>query len=406
MIASAGGSDDASESAATSKKPSPGEVLTRVERELRELWTTSASAAAAGGAGAASGISREPPRSRACTMNLVVVAGSTEIAQRYTSVVDEVTRSVPARAIIVALDPDSRVDSLEGDVTAVCSTNDATTLCSERVSLVARGSVCGRVGSAIEALSVPEMHTVLVWLGRVHVSDAVFQSVARDAQRVVLDTAYTSLTSLLHLARWAREAPGRPHVADLAWTRLAVWQEMCARFFDEPTLREHAQHVTRLEVRQASEPGARLGSEGALLLGWLATRLGWKPERVGGSLRFRRPDGALIAVDLGAVARPREVAPAALAAVSIEAELGGVALKGTIVRELASGLREDAPDADVLVWHLDAPVPSATEQRVRLRANRGARLLERTLHRAPFDPALDEAALFAEEALEDGVVCR
>ena len=125
MTASAGGRADASESAATSEKPSPGEVLTRVEKELRELWTTSASAATAGGSGGPSSVSREPPRSRACTMNLVVVAGSTEIAQRYTSVVDEVTRSVPARAIVVALDPDSRVDSLEGDVTAVCSTNTA-----------------------------------------------------------------------------------------------------------------------------------------------------------------------------------------------------------------------------------------------------------------------------------------
>jgi glucose-6-phosphate dehydrogenase assembly protein OpcA len=400
---STGAGADGTETAASTKRASPGEVLTRVERELRELWTSGAPSSPSPSPSPAT---RVPPRSRACTMNLVVVAGSTELAERYTSVVDEVTRSVPARAIVVALDPDARVDSLDGDVTAVCSTNDATTLCSERVSLVARGTVCGRVGSAIEALSVPEMPTVLVWLGRVHVSDAVFQSVAKDAQRVVLDTEYTSLASLLHLARWTREAPGRPHVADLAWTRLAVWQEMCARFFDEPSLRDHANNVTRLEVRQASEPGARLGSEGALLLGWLATRLGWKAERVGGSLRFRRPDGALIAVDLGAVARPPEVAPAALAAVSIEAEHAGVALKGTLVRELASGLREDAPDADVLVWHLDAPVPSATEQRVRLRANRGARLLERTLHRAPFDPALAEAALFAEEALEDGVVCR
>ncbi|MBL8606922.1 MAG: hypothetical protein JNL38_06365, partial [Myxococcales bacterium] len=73
-----------------SAETSASAVVGRLEKALRDVWQ-------------APDVERGsiPPRSRACTMNLVVVAGSTELAERYTPVVDEVTRSIPARSIIV-----------------------------------------------------------------------------------------------------------------------------------------------------------------------------------------------------------------------------------------------------------------------------------------------------------------
>jgi len=342
-------------------------VISRIEKELRDFWATPAAPG-------------EPPKTRVCTMNLIIVSGSREIADRYTHVVDEVTASIPARAIVVALEPEAPAATLEGEATAVCQVEGHGAVCSERVRLTATGSTCARVASAVEALRVPEIPTTLVWLGRVHVDDPVFVSLAADAQRVVLDTEYTSLGSL-------------------------IWQELCARFFDDPNMREHASKVTRLGLRQASEPGTRLGSEGALLLGWLATRLGWRLQRLGGATRFRRPDGGQVTMTLTAVPRPEEVAPSALAGVTIESEVNGAVTRGTIDRDLASGLPGESPDADVVVWKLEAPFPTATEQRVRLRDNRGARLLERTLHRPVSDPTLSESVAFAEPIVEDGLVC-
>jgi hypothetical protein len=369
-------------------------VIARIEKELLDIWAAPTKAG-------------EAPKSRVCTMNLVVVASSRELAERYTVVVDEVTSSVPVRAIVVALEPEAPVSAFEGGATAVCAVAPGSTgaLCSERLTLFARGSACARVGSAVEALCVPEMPTTVVWLERVHVDDPVFLSIASEAERVVLDTEFTSLSSLLKLARWARAEPGRPKVADLAWTRLSLWQELSARFFDAPNLRAHAHGITRLALKQASDPGERLGSEGALFLGWIATRLDWKIQRMGGALRFRRPDGGLVALSLTAVPRPKEVAPKALAYVGMEAEAGRVVAKGSIERDLVSGLAGQTADADVLAWRLDVQLPSATEQRVRLRANKGADLLVHTLHRPVNDPALMESIAFAEQLTEDGLVC-
>ncbi len=369
-------------------------VITRIERELRDIW---AKPVAPG----------KTPKTRVCTMNLVVIASSSEMADRYTSVVDEVTASIPGRAILVSLEPEAPAANLVGEVTAVSpSAGDAPgATYSERVRLSATGSTCARVTSAVDALCVPEIPTNLVWLGRVHVDDPVFLALANRSQRVLLDTEYTSLGSLMKLAAWARAGAERPAVADLAWTRLAVWQELCARFFDDPQMRDHAYGIERLALSQASEPGARLGSEGALLLGWLATRLGWRLQRLGGAVRFRRPDGGQVAVSLSAVARPSEVAPAALAALSLEARAAGVTAVGSIRRDLASGMEGQSADADMVLWKLDVPFPTATEQRVRLRDNKGAKLLVRTLHRPVNDPTLSEAVAFAEQVFEDGLIC-
>ena len=371
--------------------PPTSAILERLERELRDLWVPAPG---------------EPPKSRVCLMNLVVAVSSHEVADRYTTVVDEVTAALPSRAIIVALEADKPTRPLEGVVSAVCTRGEEGVVCSERIRLDASGSVCARVASAVEALLVPEIPTTLVWLGPVHVDDEAFTSMAESAHRVILDSEYTSAGSLLELERWSREraGEGRPAFADLAWTRIAPWQDLCARFFDDPRT-EYAAAITRVTLHQASETGARLGSEGALLLGWMATRLGWHAGRMGGALRMRRPDGYEVHVQVGAVRRPEGVAPAAIASVTVEAAVGDVALRGRIVRALASGveLAGKTPDADVLTWRLDLSGQPALEQRVRLRANKGARVLERTLHRPMADPVLVEAVRFAEHFFDDGV---
>ncbi len=369
--------------------PPTSAILARLEREVRELWR---------------GLPGEPPKSHVCMMNLVVAVTSRALADRYTPVVDEVTATLPSCAIIVALESTAPTRPLDGSAIAVYTPGQGGAICSERIRLDASGSVCARVASAVDALIAPEVPTTLVWLGPVHADDEVFTSLAGSAQRVILDSEYTSTASLLEVARWSRGEEGRPAFTDMAWTRIAPWQDLCARFFDDPRT-EHAATISRVTIHQASEAGAPLGSEGALLLGWLGNRLGWCPGRTGGDLRVRRADGQEVQVQVRAVPRPEGVAPLALASLTVESSTGGVALKGTIERELASGVQRagKTADADVLTWRLDVAGQAIIEQRVRLRANNGARVLERTLHRPMVDPVLVEAVHFAEHFVEGGL---
>lgn len=366
-------------------------VIAKLEKQLRDFWTDPTPGAL--------------PKSRVCTMNLEVVAGSRALLERYMPVVEEVTTSTPARAIMAAVLPHEPGDELTGEASAICSAESGKNVCVERIVLIARGNAAARAASAIEAFLVPEIPTVLVWLGRVHVDDPVFEDLANDANRIVLDSEHASLASMLHVAAWARKQPNAPLVADLAWTRIAIWQEMLARFFDEQSARQLAHHVVRVVVHQASEPKARLGPEAALLLGWLATRLSWKVSRLGGTLRLKRPDGVAVAIELGAVARPEGVAPNALASVTIEAEHDGQSLKGTIQRALGSGGGEDGStkDADSVAWTLSRDGEAKLAQQIRLANNKAARWLEETLHRPASDAAFTESVILAEQIVEDGL---
>jgi glucose-6-phosphate dehydrogenase assembly protein OpcA len=365
--------------------------IARLEKELRDIWT----------------VPNEPgtaPMSRVITMNLEVVAGTRDLLDRYTPVVDEVTASIPARAILASVEPDASPDGLEGEATAVCSNEGGRKVCSERIVLRARGGAAQRSASAIESFLVPEIPTALVWLGRVYVDDPVFQDLANDAQRILLDSEYSSIASVIHVAQWARRRNG-PAVSDLAWTRLASWHEMLARFFDETHVRALTSKVVKLRLVQASDPGARLGPEASLMFGWIATRLGWTTSHVGGALRFKRPDGGSVQVELRAVPRPEGVAPLTLAALGIEAVDGDLSLRGTIERELGSGTSSagGTPDSDVVVWRREISGGPMIEQRARLGANKAAKWLERTLHRQPHDPAFTESIAFAEQIVDDGL---
>jgi glucose-6-phosphate dehydrogenase assembly protein OpcA len=374
----------------------PGEVLERVERELQACWS---SPPATG----------ETPKTRARTRNLVVVAGTPELASRWASIIDEVLQTIPARAIVVGLDPDGG-DALEASAAAVYmpagSGSDA--VCSERVTLVVRGAVCTRLASCVETLRAADVPTTLVWLGRVHADDPAFAPLARDADKIILDAAQGSLASVAQVVRWAGARPANesPGVGDLAWTRLSAWQDLCARMFDEPLLRELPWGMTRVEIVQASPAGAPLGCEGGLLLGWLATRLGWKATSLGGKLRLLRRDPHRDVSPQGTVrallrADPAAKAPrSALLALQVEAKAGDLTMRGAITREPG--------DAPVAIWRREVQgrgEPERIEQRVRLGTSEPAPLLEETLRRARHDEALAASVTWADELRGEELAC-
>ena len=194
-------------------------------------------------------------------MNLVVVAASPELAEQWVPIVDDVRAGVPARAIVVGLDPDGGRRARGRDVSAVCTPAQrrrAGRVLRARHARRARRACAPASRAASRSLCLTDVPTTLVWLGRVHTDDPAFAPLAREAGRIVLDAAQGSLASLANVVYWARARRDaeRPGVADLAWTRLAPWQELCARMFDEPRLRALASRVTRLTLVQASDAGA------------------------------------------------------------------------------------------------------------------------------------------------------
>jgi glucose-6-phosphate dehydrogenase assembly protein OpcA len=92
------------------------------------------------------------------------------------------------------------------------------------------------------------------------------------------------------------EALGRTRCAlcDLNWTRLFHLRYAMAQIFDLPAARQRLDRLNRVEITHAG--GHRLTA--LQLLGWLASRLGWRLDQVDAAPVFRRRDGSSIAFAL------------------------------------------------------------------------------------------------------------
>jgi hypothetical protein len=170
--------------------------------------------------------------------------------------------------------------------------------------------------------------------------------------------------------------------------------------FDEPRLRELPSGISRIVIAQASTAGAALGIEGGLMLGWIATRLGLKAASLAGKLRLVRPnDQSRLRLQLRAEPAPQS-APGALRGLEIEASVGDLTVRGSIVCE--------TDDAEKALWRREVAhggERQRIEQRVLLRANEPSRLLERTLRRPRYDESLAESATWADELRDEEVAC-
>lgn len=354
----------------SSPRLTPRETLMQVEKRLRSLWEPKPG---------------EKAQARVCTANLVFVTTDETIAERYQSVIDEVIVNMPSRAILLVFTAIPMRDPLVADVSAVCGVGENAP-CSERVTIICASEMKRHAASIAESLRLSELPSTLIWLGKISASDPLFESLSANVERVIIDSEYSSIESAIELIGWSDTTGGDTAVSDLAWTRMAPWQELTARMFDDPKLEPFVRCIRSVEIWQAGT-GDALGAEPVFFLSWLATTLGWTRN----DANFSAPDGSLIQLRIERKPEAPAIAPLALLRIVLTAELDGVVLRGIVEHDEADGTW--APDR--LRWSLEVDLPSATNQVVPLGANKAARILERTLRRSPLDPAFIQAARFA-----------
>jgi glucose-6-phosphate dehydrogenase assembly protein OpcA len=187
-------------------------------------------------------------------------------------------------------------------------------VCRERLEIDMGPQHVPHVDTIVDALLIPELMTV-TWAPHGH-QDAV-DSLLHLSHVVLLDSVeepeiHAALSRVEHLADEA-------YVVDLAWLRSTPWRERISSTFDPPVWRDELGRISAVTVRHRPDSGAA----GLLLVGWLASRLGWEPSTMvaaNGSLtgkaRGRRQE-----VTLTLESDPRQSVPG-LAGVTIETASG------------------------------------------------------------------------------------
>src|SRR5437868_1734656 len=85
---------------------------------------------------------------------------------------------------------------------------------------------------------------------------------------------------LSRLAQIIRERPQLMSVSDLNWGRLTAWRTLIASFWDIPDYKSHLDKIDRITIEYDPPDIApdEIAPTALLILGWLASRLGWNLE--------------------------------------------------------------------------------------------------------------------------------
>lgn len=158
-------------------------------------------------------------------------------------------------------------------------------ICSEYITLTGTKSALNRIGDLVAALLIPDLPKFLWWKATPNPEHELFKRLIEAAQCIILDSSYFSdpeaeFTKIQDLV------DSGISVADLNWHRLLPWQELTAATFDPPERRTSLSQVDRIVIDYEQGNAA----QALLFLGWMASRLGWKPIElieIGGDYEIR-----------------------------------------------------------------------------------------------------------------------
>jgi glucose-6-phosphate dehydrogenase assembly protein OpcA len=141
-------------------------------------------------------------------------------------------------------------------------------LCHEEIVIDVGPQHLARLDTIVDPLVVSDIAT-LVWAPHGH-TEAV-DALLRLSQVVLVDSINEpdAATAVARAKKLAEEA----YVVDLAWLRSTPWRERIASTFDPLQWRAELRRIKGVTVRHRPDSS----TAGLLLLGWLASRLGWEP---------------------------------------------------------------------------------------------------------------------------------
>jgi glucose-6-phosphate dehydrogenase assembly protein OpcA len=187
-----------------------------------------------------------------------------------------------SRTIICAIEP--RRTQLDAWATVTGSGGHAPgelASCEERVTIDIGTQHLDRLETIVDPILVGELTTV-VWSPHGH-PEAV-DALLGLADAVLVDSL--DQPELGNALERASRLASQAYVVDLAWLRSTPWRERIAATFDPPAERRALWQISAVSVRY--RPDSAVAA--LLLIGWLASRLGWEPRALvghNGSLRGR-----------------------------------------------------------------------------------------------------------------------
>jgi glucose-6-phosphate dehydrogenase assembly protein OpcA len=214
------------------------------------------------------------PLVRASVANLVVVCRDRGSGQQALATVERLGPRAPSRCVVLIAEPPEGRQGVRAWARVVQRDQDAGHAVAWDEVVVQTNVSPRHLTAIVLPLLLPELPVFTLWWGTPPFAHEVFDELTSVSDRLVVDSAAFA-DPPADLARLAKAGPALPAaLSDCVWQRLTPWRELLAAPFGGPPLRESVERVRWLRV-DAVEPTA-----GLELVGWLASRLEWRLERV------------------------------------------------------------------------------------------------------------------------------
>jgi len=314
--------------------------------------------------------------SRTSVLTLVAYALDAAAAQRAGETIAALPEYHPSRTIVVLAQPSDAEPAIDARLSAHCHIAPGLEgqVCFEEVALTVKGRAAGHLHSVVLPLLVPDLPVYSWWSGDLPDDPHLLDDILEASDRFIVDStrfsdAQLGLPCLASLVQHTATA-----VCDLSWTRLNSSRQFIAQFFDAPGLRPYLDTLTAVDIEHVAGSAA----QALLLTGWLAARLGWRPEgKADHVYRLRSANGTVLAT-LAQKDRPSPHGePGSLLAVRLAA---GSEATFNIVRSAPQqvAIKAQAPEASL-------------ERTVRLAGGGEPEMLAAELEMPGHDPIYEEA---------------
>lgn len=338
---------------------------------------------------------------RANTLNLLAVAHSTAEADRVQDAIVRLSDYHPARAIILVADPGRRSSKGGLDVRVALLEQQAEkgrpAVRFECVSVHGDRSSASHLASIASPLLVPELPDFLWWPGDSLSIRTLFDALTDTVDRLIVDSAAVQPVAGLQALAALVERARTVKTSDFAWARLTSWRELIAQFFDHPAAQPCLDCLDDVTITYAARErdGVSGLSSALLLVGWLASRLGWEmtaPLAHAGA-------GWTARLHSGRRGKPREIALRLRSAHGPETDhcLGSVALVAH--GEAAGAFTVERTTPLALTTASETPTMPRVSRMVYARPRTDTELLGEELQIFGRDPIFEEALTYAARLL-------
>ncbi|MBV8244543.1 MAG: glucose-6-phosphate dehydrogenase assembly protein OpcA, partial [Candidatus Eremiobacteraeota bacterium] len=209
------------------------------------------------------------------TINLVAYVDDAELHARILERANLLAEKYPARIVVL-----NAFSEDEPKVTTQARQAGAgSTIVAEVIELGCADQSPQAICSAVNTLRVTDVPNLLYWTSISVANEILFEDLSKMMDTIIVDSsgndakadALRELSDFFASDAERDAAMQNVVIRDLAFMRLAPWQDMIAQFFDDPQFLAELERISRMEIKAGSE------AEAYYLVAWIGSRLGWKP---------------------------------------------------------------------------------------------------------------------------------